>query len=176
MISQFQPTLRFSSLLVRPLLKEDFDALFEAASDPLIWVDHPNPERYKKEVFTNFFHGALESGGAFVIENSTTGEVLGSTRFYDYDTEDSSVFIGYTFYKRSAWGKGVNPQVKRMMLSHAFKWVDKVKFHVGKFNHRSVVAMTRLGAKVHQELEVAYHGEAPKINLEFWIEKKNFDL
>ena len=52
-----------------PLQPEHFDELFAVASDPLIWEQHPNPDRYKKEVFENFFKGAIESKGAFLIKN-----------------------------------------------------------------------------------------------------------
>ncbi|MBV9075484.1 MAG: hypothetical protein JOZ10_17800 [Acidobacteria bacterium] len=41
-----QPTLLGELLELRPLLPEDSDALFAAASDPLIWEQHPESDRY----------------------------------------------------------------------------------------------------------------------------------
>lgn len=38
-----QPTLIGSTITLRPLREADFDALHAAASDPLIWEQHPDP-------------------------------------------------------------------------------------------------------------------------------------
>lgn len=171
----FQPTFLFDSLRARPLKEEDFEALYLAASDSEIWKDHPNPNRYQREVFKVFFQGAIESGGALIIEDVSTGEALGSTRYYDYNQEENSVFIGYTFYQKKCWGQGINPKVKHLMLKHAFLSVRKVYFHVGKFNTRSLIAMERLGAETLREITVAYHGEEPKVNVELLIEKEKYE-
>jgi hypothetical protein len=42
-----------SNHLIRlePLQPMHFNELYAAASDPLIWEQHPNPNRYQKEVF-----------------------------------------------------------------------------------------------------------------------------
>jgi hypothetical protein len=85
-----------------------------------------------KEVFENFFRGAIESKGAFKIIEKETGAVLGSSRFYDYDEAENSIFIGYTFYGTKSWGKGINPQIKKLMLDYIFQFVDLFIFISGK--------------------------------------------
>ncbi len=50
-----QPTLKGNLIEIRPLRREDFDALFAAASDPLIWEQHPENDRYTREVFQRYF-------------------------------------------------------------------------------------------------------------------------
>lgn len=154
-----------------PLHQGDFESLYEVASDPEVWQQHPNKDRYKREVFETFFQGALESGGAFKIVERETGDVLGSTRFYDYDEENNSIFIGYTFYGTKSWGKKINPQVKKMMLDYILQFVDTVYFHVGKDNMRSRTAMERLGAENLGEHEVAYYGETSRTNILYQIQK-----
>ena len=48
----WQPELLEDTILkIVPLIETDFDRLFEVASDPLIWEQHPTHDRYKKEVF-----------------------------------------------------------------------------------------------------------------------------
>ena len=147
-----------------PLRPEDFEALYAVAADPLIWEQHPNPDRHRREVFTTFFAGALASGGAFLIREQGSGAVLGSSRFYDHRPAESSVFIGYTFFARRCWGRGYNPAVKRLMLAWAFQHVAQVFFHVVAHNVRSQIALGRLGVEKTGELEVAYHGEPPRRN------------
>lgn len=169
-----QPTLENENVKLVPLTQNDFEALFSVASDPLVWEQHPNKDRYKREVFENFFKGAMESGGAFKIIELTTGEIAGSTRYYDFNADDNSIFIGYTFYGTKFWGSKLNPQVKKLMLDYIFQFVDKVNFHVGKDNIRSQKAMEKLGAKKVDEVNVAYFGELEKLNVVFEIKKENY--
>ncbi len=154
-----------------PLQQGDFESLYEVASDPKVWEQHPNKDRYKREVFENFFQGAIESGGAFKIVEKATGDILGSTRFYDFDGDRNSIFIGYTFYGTKSWGKKINPQIKKLMLDYIFQFVDTVYFHVGKDNMRSRTAMERLGAENLGEQEVAYFGEPSRTNILYQIQK-----
>ena len=169
-----QPLLEDENFQLLPLNESDFERLYSVASDPKVWEQHPNKERYKRDVFENFFKGAIESQGAFLVVNRTTGEVLGCTRFYDYDPDRKTTLIGYTFYGRSSWGKNVNPQVKKLMLDYIFQFVDTVIFHVGKVNIRSQKAMERLGAERVGEEEIAYFGELPQINVIFEIRKESW--
>ncbi|KYG61838.1 acetyltransferase [Bdellovibrio bacteriovorus] len=153
----FQPTLTGELLKVRPLKSNEFDLLFAVASDPLIWELHPQRERYKKEVFEKFFELAIKSGGAFVIEES--GKAVGSSRYYDYRPELSQVAIGYTFLARAYWGGLYNCDLKRIMLLHAFKFVDNVIFEIGVNNLRSRRAIEKLGGRLtgHVDLDGTPH-------------------
>jgi len=157
-----------------PLKAEDFEKLYKVASDPLIWEQHPNKSRYQKQVFQNYFEGAMESGGAFLISDATTGNPIGSSRFNEYDKEKSSVAIGYTFLARDHWGTTYNSAVKSLMLNHAFRFVENVIFHIGANNIRSQKAIERLGAKKIAELEMNYYGEPQQLNFVYCITKKDW--
>jgi RimJ/RimL family protein N-acetyltransferase len=146
-----------------------FNELYAAASDPLIWEQHPNPNRYQKEVFESFFEGALESGGAFIVRDVDSGMALGSSRFYDYKPLNNEIKIGYTFYTRDCWGKGINKQVKTLMLNYAFIYIEKVIFHIGAQNIRSQMAIEKLGAKKVSEEMVAYYNEPDRLNFVYEI-------
>lgn len=171
---EFQPSLENEFVKIRPLKKNDFETLFNIASDPLIWEQHPNTDRYKRSVFENFFKGAVESGGAFLVIDSQTGEVIGSSRFYDLNPENKSILIGYTFFARSHWGSKYNPALKQLMIHHAFQFVDSVMFHIGANNVRSQKAIERLGASKIDELEIKYYGEETKLNLVYKITKEDW--
>jgi RimJ/RimL family protein N-acetyltransferase len=175
-----QPILENQTIQLCPLNEKDFDLLFAVAADPEIWRQHPSKDRWKKEVFATFFEGAIKSGGAFRIIDKSTGSTIGSTRFYDYNPEDRSIFIGYTFYATAYWGGGVNPTVKAMMLHYIFRFVDKVYFHIGSENVRSQIAIGRLGAVKVSEQQVTYFGELPKLNFVYeivkttWLQNQSF--
>lgn len=170
-----QALLENDRVILYPLRESDFDALYAAASDPAIWEQHPNKDRWKKDVFATFFEGAIKSKGAFKIVDKSTRQVLGSTRYYDYNEAENSILIGYTFYSRDCWGKGINLSVKKRMLDYAFQFVSKVYFHIGASNTRSQIAIGRLGAVKVSEEEITYFGEAPKWNFIYEINKEDWE-
>ena len=141
-----QPTLVGELVELRPLRWDDFEALFAVASDPLIWEQHPNHDRWQREVLEEFFRGAMESGGAFVAIDRKSGRVIGSSRYLGYDEANSEIEIGFTFLARSHWGGVYNGEMKRLMLDHAFRFVDHVVFLIGQNNIRSQKAVLKIGA------------------------------
>ena len=140
-----QPVLRGELVELRPLRADDFAALYNVASDPLIWEQHPNSDRHEEAVFREFFREALGSGGALVASDARDGRVIGSSRFHGYDPAQSEVEIGWTFLARSHWGGRYNGEMKRLMLGHAFRFVDNVVFLVGPQNLRSRRAVEKIG-------------------------------
>jgi RimJ/RimL family protein N-acetyltransferase len=101
-----QPVLKNEWVVLTPLAEADFEALYQVASDPLVWEQHPNKDRYKKEVFINFFRGAMESGGAFLIRDNQ-GVVIGCSRYYDLDIEKSQILIGLYFFCTKLLGRKI---------------------------------------------------------------------
>lgn len=142
-----------------PLKQDDFEDLYQVASDPLIWEMHPVKERYKKEVFTSFFEAAITAQSGFRIVDLLTGKTIGYTRYYDYKEEERSIGIGYTFLARAYWGGRYNCSIKALMLDYIFQYVDTVLFHVGAENFRSQKAVLKLGAHKVAEMEMEFSGK-----------------
>jgi RimJ/RimL family protein N-acetyltransferase len=138
----FQPTLTGPTVLIRPVSADDWSELFAAGSDPEIWKVHP---RYTEPAFRDYFDSAVRSKMAFVFVDRSTSRLIGSSRYYGHDPERREVEIGWTFIVRSHWGGATNREVKRLMLDHAFSFVDTVVFWVGEQNWRSQGAMTKIG-------------------------------
>ena len=141
----FQPTLIGPTVIVRPVTSGDWAELFDAGSDPEIWKVHPRSNRYTEPAFREYFDSAVASKMAFVFVDRSTNRLIGSSRYYGYDAGRSEVEIGWTFIARSHWGGKTNREVKRLMLDHAFTFVDTVIFWVGEQNWRSQGAMTKIG-------------------------------
>lgn len=170
-------TLENSVVRLEPLLATDFERLFAVAADPLIWEQHPTKTRYKREVFEQFFAGALESQSAFCIFDAQSNELIGSSRFYEW-VEKKSISIGYTFFARTSWGKRHNANAKKLMLDYAFQFVEEVIFHIGAQNIRSQKAIEKLGAEKFKEQAIYYKNETTansnffyKINKMNWLEQ-----
>jgi N-acetyltransferase len=167
-----QPThLQNQLIKLVPLQETDFEELYIIANDELLWEQHPNKLRYQKPIFQNFFEGAIQSKGAFFIREATTNEPIGSSRFYDYNPETSSILIGYSFIGRKYWGNGYNKAVKKLMMDYAFQYVDTIYFHIGANNIRSQKAMEKIGGIKIDEFEVEYFGEDSKLNYIYRINK-----
>jgi RimJ/RimL family protein N-acetyltransferase len=166
-----QPHLKGELIELRPLKPADWDDLFAVAFDPLIWEQHPESDRYKEDVFKVFFEEALESGGAFVVINAKTQQIIGSTRFYGYDPEKSEIEIGWTFLARKYWGGRYNREMKDLLLTHGFKFVENLVFFVGEHNVRSQKAIEKIGATKVGTVTRAYGNHPPAKNVKYVIKK-----
>ena len=151
---ELQPHLTGDLLDLRPLQPADWEALFRAASDPLIWELHPVSDRWKEEIFRQYFREGLECGGAFAVIDRETGEMIGSSRYSNLKPEESEIEIGSTFLVRSRWGGIWNGEMKRLMLDHAFRFVDTVVFRIGTDNLRSRRAIEKIGGVLTDRVEI----------------------
>ena len=168
---ELQPRLQNDLIKLEPLEAGDFERLYAVAADPLIWEQHPERDRYEKDVFQVFFREALESGGAFVVIDRSSQRIIGSTRFYGYDPEKSEIEIGWTFLARKYWGGRYNAEMKRLLLNHAFRFVESVVFFVGEDNVRSQKAMKKVGAIKVGRATRTYGNHPPATNLKYVIRK-----
>ena len=170
-----RPNLIGELIELRPLRPEDWNDLFAVASDPLIWEQHPESDRYKEEIFKIFFREALECRGAFVIVDTTSQQIIGSTRFYGYDPEKSEIEIGWTFLARKYWGGRYNRELKQLMLDHAFKFVESVVLLVGENNIRSQKATEKVGGIRDGLVKKVNGNRPPSLSIRYVIEKPKID-
>ena len=167
---ELQPHLIGELIELRPLRPEDWESLFAVAADPLIWEQHPARDRYQEEVFQEFFREALESEGAFVVIDRQTQKVIGSSRYFGYEPGKSEIEIGWTFLARSHWGGKYNAELKRLMLDHAFRFVQSVVFLIGPTNFRSQKALEKIGGVMIERRHKMIQGK-PVENIVYQIKK-----
>jgi RimJ/RimL family protein N-acetyltransferase len=164
--SLWQPNLRGKRFALRPLVAEDFDALYRVANDPALWALHPEPDRWQRPVFEAFFAKALQDGALVVSEGDA---IVGSSRYYEWDPAASEVAIGYTFLARRLWGGAANAEIKGLMLEHAFRYARRVWFHVGVHNWRSRRAMEKIGGTLDR-IEPRMSGGQRRETAFYWID------
>ena len=170
-----QPTLEGERLLLRPLTSGDWAETFAVASDPLVWELHPAHDRWQEGVFRAYFDDALRQGGALAVIDKNTRCIVGSSRMQAYDpAEGGSVEIGWTFLARSHWGGACNAEMKRLMLTHALRHVERVLFRVGADNLRSRGAMTKIGGKLTDRVELATMAGREVPHVVFEITREGF--
>jgi hypothetical protein len=118
-------------------------------------------------VFQKYFDSAIASKAAFLIIDTATKDVIGSSRYYELDEINKQIAIGYTFIARKYWGTNYNYQLKKLMIDYAFEFVDTVLFHIGKNNIRSQKAIQKIGASYLSEKDNS---------LIYTINKKDWNL
>jgi N-acetyltransferase len=169
-----QPTLIGPRVIVRPIVPSDWQEMFAVAADPEIWALHPASDRYRESVFRAFFDNALASRSAFSFVDRPSGKIIGSSRYHAYNPATSEIEIGWTFLQRAYWGGSYNLEVKRLMLEHAFTFVDTVLFWVGETNWRSQRAMEKIGAVRRAELQHRLLDGKPYPHIVFEIRRRDF--
>lgn len=174
--SDLQPTLVGPTILVRPIEPGDWEEMFRVASDPQIWALHPSSDRYQEGPFREFFSSALASGGAFAFVDRASGKIIGSSRYKGLKPELSELEIGWTFLSRDYWGGNANREIKKLMLEHAFTFVDCVTFWVGASNYRSRAAMEKIGGVLRESGEVRTIKGIDYPHVQYEIRKKDFKL
>lgn len=172
---ELQPTLCGQTVELRPLRPEDYEAVYAAAKDPLIWEQHPDRERYKPEIFQGYFRSGIDSGGAFAIVDRASGRIIGSSRYWNYKPAESEIEIGWTFLERAYWGGATNREIKLLMLRHAFRFVERVVLVVGEHNIRSQRAVEKIGGRRERmEPRPSPAGEQ-RMNVIFVITREAFE-
>ena len=172
-IPDWQPRLQGRLLQLRPVTAEDRAPLFAAASDPRIWALHPASDRWQEAVFRAYFEDGLKSGGALVAVDRASGSTAGWSRYSSDFVEPGEVEIGWTFLARPFWGGAYNGEMKRLMLAHAFRFVDRVILRIGETNARSRRAAEKIGAT----LQPGRRGEEPMpgvTHLFYAVERADF--
>lgn len=171
----------FSQILENDILRlekiesDDFDILYGIAKDPEIWKQHPQSDRYREDVFRNFFDVAKNSSSAYKIWHKEDEKYIGSSRFYDENILESSIAIGYTYLATAYWGGAVNASLKKLMIDNAFEYVDKVYFHIGENNIRSQKAVAKIGARYQGQVPFDYYGNIVMQNL-YKIDKQDWSI
>ena len=146
-------TLTGTHATLEPLAREHLAGVRAAAADGELWklwyTSVPAPEAVGA-----WLEAALdmrERLGAlpFVVRSNASGEIVGSTRYFNVDAAHRRLEIGHTWYAKRAQRSAVNTECKLLLLTHAFEALRciAVEFRTHFFNFASRAAIARLGAK-----------------------------
>jgi RimJ/RimL family protein N-acetyltransferase len=146
-------TLEGKHTRLEPLTLAHGEALVAAAADGELWNSAVTivPDRDTVEEYIQATLTAQKQGTElpFVIVQTSTGGVVGTTRFYEMQPLQRKAAIGYTWLAASAQRSAVNTEAKLLLLTHAFEHWDcvRIEFITDVRNEQSRAAIVRLGAK-----------------------------
>ena len=146
-------TLAGRHATLEPLAREHDAALRAAAADGELWrlwyTGVPAPDR--TAVWIEAALAMRENQGAlpFVIRDAATGDIVGSTRYFNVEAAHRRLEIGHTWHAQRVQRTAINTEAKLLLLTHAFETLNciAVEFRTNFFNFQSRRAIERLGAK-----------------------------
>ncbi len=138
---------------LEPLQAGHASALEAAAADGELWslmvTSVPVPGHAAAYIEQALLGQAASTMLPFAIREGSTGEIVGSTRYYEIDVQVPRLAIGYTWYAKRWQKTHLNSACKRLLLQHAFATLGcaAVAFHTDQLNTESQRAIERLGAR-----------------------------
>lgn len=140
---------------LNPMHQVDIDKLQVFSEEqPEIWKYSLQPanglENLKTYMETALVSKKEEKSYPFIVFDKRSQQIAGSTRFYDFQKDQKTVQIGYTWYGKECQGTGVNKQCKMLLLNFAFEelGIERVEFRADARNERSIAAMKSIGCRV----------------------------
>jgi len=140
-------------VVLEPLRLEHVAPLIQAVNDGEAWriwyAAVPNPEQMQNYVEQAIL--AQQQGDlAYAVCSKQTGQVVGTTRYYNVDPQHKRAMIGFTWYADSARRSPINTECKLLLLNKLFETHQAiaVEFRTHFFNSTSRAAIERLGAKL----------------------------
>ena len=152
-------------VLLEPLGLHHVADLEAAAADGELWnlwfTSAPAPGEARGYIEKALAGLAANAMLPFAVREKSSGEIAGTTRYYDFAPELPRIAIGYTWYAKRWQKSHLNSACKRLLLKHAFEGMDcvAVEFHTDHRNLDSQRAIERLGA--HKDGVLRAHKRRP---------------
>jgi RimJ/RimL family protein N-acetyltransferase len=142
-------------VLLRPLRATDWEILKPfAEQEPEIWrysaISAAGAEDMEKYIATALQARAEKKEYPFIVFDKREQVYAGSSRFYDIQTSNKTLQLGYTWYGKQFQGTGLNKHCKFLLLRFAFEvmQVERVEFRADADNQKSIAAMKSIGCTV----------------------------
>jgi RimJ/RimL family protein N-acetyltransferase len=148
----FDLILQTDKIILRPMISEDFNSYERLTDDQSMWIYFTSDLSDRSEL-QNWIDTALldmknKYRLAFTVIEKSSDNPVGSTSFGNISYRDRRIEIGWTWISREFQGKGVNSQIKYLMLKYAFETIDfeRVEIKTDILNLPARKALLRIGA------------------------------
>ena len=143
-------TLNGNTVRLEPLGHAHAPGLHAAAEPELFRFTPQGPREWSVDGFRADIDqvNALADVVAFAVVHQASDTVIGRTTYMDIQPQHRCVEIGRTWLARAHQGTAVNPEMKYLMLKHAFedRSAIRVAFKTAAENLHSQRAIAKLGA------------------------------
>lgn len=152
--------LRTSRLTLRAFVPEDWQALFEYLSDPVVVRYEPYAPFTKSACIIEALHRAQDDRFVAVCLTET-GKLIGNLYLHKHPAFNAE--LGYVFH-RAFWGKGYASEAASALLTHVFSLgeIHRVYAMCNPQNISSVALLQRIGMRQEAHLlqNESFHKDA----------------
>jgi RimJ/RimL family protein N-acetyltransferase len=149
----FNLILQTDNVILRPMIADDLKSFEGLTDDKSLWTYFTSDlsDRFDLQFWINSALSEMKNKTrlAFTIIEKSSGNPVGSTSFGNISYRDRRIEIGWTWICREFQGKGVNSQIKYLMLKYAFETLDyeRAEIKTDILNLPARKALLRIGAK-----------------------------
>ena len=147
----FNISLENGSLLLRPMQPSDIEDFCKVTSVKSLWTFFTS-DLSEKDQITQWVETALkakekEERLPFTIVEKNENKIIGSSSFGNISYRDKRMEIGWTWLAQPYQGKGINQQVKYLMLKYGFEAaeMERMEFKTDVLNIAACKALKKIG-------------------------------
>lgn len=147
----FNLILKNENVVLRPMVEDDYHEYVKITNDKSLWKyfaqDLSDPDQLKTWVGKALKQLSEKLRLPFTIIDKGNGSIIGSTSFLNISMYDKRLEIGGTWIGKNYQGKGINDQIKYLMLEYCFETLklERVELKTDVLNTFSRNAMKRIG-------------------------------
>jgi RimJ/RimL family protein N-acetyltransferase len=145
--------LQTSQVILRPIIKNDFDDLQELAQEQEMWnyfaLNLANKQHFQKWIDTALADKQAGTRLPFTIIVKETGQIAGSMSLMNISYHDLRLEIGNSWLGKDFRSKDVNRQCKYAMMCYSFEELncERVEFKTDVLNERAKAGLRKIGGK-----------------------------
>jgi len=147
----FNKNINSKKVLLRPMKLSDFDKMKDLTRDTEMWyhftADLSDELTLKKWIEAAVSELNKKKSLPFTIINSTTNEIIGTTRIGNISEANNRVEIGWTWISKKYQGTGINGHVKKLLFQYLFSETKtfRIEFKTDVLNIAARKAMEKVG-------------------------------
>lgn len=146
----FDLILQNEKILLRPSVNKDIEEFILLTADKNMWIyfTHDLSDRLELEKWVNdsLLEKANKTRIPFTIIEKSSNKIIGATSFGNISNRDKRIEIGWTWIGKEYQGKGINNQVKYLMLKYCMEVLkfERIEFKTDVLNVPARKALSQM--------------------------------
>jgi len=144
----FNKEFKTSSLYIRPSRLEDVEEMFSLTTDPEMWKFFTSDLSIKEDLVDWVNVGINDNGRlALTVIDIKANKIIGATSIGNISSRDRRAEIGWTWLGKSFQGKGLNAQIKLLLVQYLFDecGLERIELKTDVLNIAARKAMAKIG-------------------------------
>jgi ribosomal-protein-alanine N-acetyltransferase len=151
------PVLESERLILRPIIMDDAQDMFEYASDdevtaPLTWNTHKTIKETEDAIQDYFLRKGKDQFESYAVVLKDENKMIGTCDYMHHNKVANSAEIGFAFNK-NYWGHGYATEATKRLIQFSFEVLKLSKLTIShsKHNNKSSRVVEKCGFKLLNE-------------------------